>query len=413
MIGGDNLTSMADLFPGSRLHRHYEEIFAGVEAPFAFVDLDAMWANADAMLDRAAPKPVRVATKSVRSRSLLRTIIERDDRFRGLMTFTLPETLWLAESGFGDLLLAYPTTNRDALRELALRSAGDPDRAPVLTVDSVEHLDLIESVLGKGGGPIPVSIELDAGWRGPRGIRAGARRSPVQTADEAVELAREISRRKRLRLVALMAYEAQIAGVGDRIPGRPVRSRAIRWMQRRSLAELRERRAETVARVREIADIRIVNGGGTGSLELTSAGPEITEVAAGSGFFAPSQFDRYTRFSLTPAAAFAIPVVRRPAPDVVTALGGGYLSSGPPGRERLPQPWLPGGLAFDREEGAGEVQTPLTGSAAGHLRIGDNVYLRHDKAGELCERFASLHLVEGGEIVDEVPTYRGEGRTFL
>jgi D-serine deaminase-like pyridoxal phosphate-dependent protein len=59
------------------------------------------------------------------------------------------------------------------------------------------------------------------------------------------------------------------------------------------------------------------------------------------------------------------------------------------------------------------VQTPVIGSAAAPLRIGDRVYFRHAKAGELCERFATLHLVSGGRVVDEVPTYRGEGRTEL
>ena len=98
---------------------------------------------------------------------------------------------------------------------------------------------------------------------------------------------------------------------------------------------------------------------------------------------------------------------------MVTALGGGYLSSGAATPARLPVPWLPEGLSLDEEEGAGEVQTPLLGEAADRLRLGDNVYMRHSKAGELCERFDSLLLVEDGEIVDEVATYRGEGQTFL
>lgn len=405
---------MSEPIAGSDLYRRYEEAFAGIESPFAFVDLDAMRENAGSMLARAGSKPVRVATKSIRCRDLLRRIGRHDGRFRGLMTFTLPETLWLAECGFEDLLLAYPTTDLEGLRKLALRSVANPDRAPVLMVDSVAHLNLIESVLGSDGGPIRVCLELDAGWRALGGrIRAGARRSPVHTPDQAADLAAEISRRDRLRLVAVMAYEGQIAGVGDRIPGRPLRSRMIRWMQRHSAHELAIRRAEAVARIREITPVGIVNGGGTGSLEWTSAEETVTEVTAGSGFFAPGQFDRYSRFSLRPAAAFALPVVRRPGPDVVTALGGGYLSSGPPDRTRLPRPWLPGGLSLDPEEGAGEVQTPLIGAPADRLGIGDNVYFRHDKAGELCERFASLYLVEDGEIVDEVPTYRGEGRTFL
>ena len=106
-------------------------------------------------------------------------------------------------------------------------------------------------------------------------------------------------------------------------------------------------------------------------------------------------------------------MVRRPGPGVVTALGGGYLASGPADAARLPSPWLPPGLELDPEEGAGEVQTPLLGAAAAGLAIGDRAYLRHAKAGELCERFDRLHLVEGDRIVDVVPTYRGEGKTFL
>lgn len=398
----------------SRSHSYYEEIFSEVEAPFAFVNLDAMWANSDSILARAGGKPVRVASKSVRNVNLLGRILERDERFRGLMTFTLPETLWLADQGFTDLLLAYPTTDLEALRELALQYAAQPDAAPILTVECAEHLDLIESVLGKEAAPVRVSLELDAGFEAMKGrIRAGARRSPVRTPAQAVALAEEIARREKVELVALMAYEGQIAGVGDRPPGQRLRARKIKWMQKRSIEELKERRAAVVEAVGKVADLRFVNGGGTGSLNFTAMEDAVTELAAGSGFFAPGQFDHYSWLSLDPAAAFAIPVVRRPGPGVVTALGGGYHSSGAAGAARLPVPWLPRGLELDEEEGAGEVQTPLLGSAADGLELGDNVYMRHSKAGELCERFDSLLLVENGEIVDEVATYRGDGQTFL
>jgi D-serine deaminase-like pyridoxal phosphate-dependent protein len=395
-------------------HARYEEIFAEVEAPFAFVDLDAMWGNAEEMLGWAGEKPIRVASKSVRCRAVLERVLARDERFRGLLCFTLPEVLFLADQGFENLLLAYPTTDTGALAELAVRSVANPERAPVVMVDSVAHLDLIESVLGGGAAPVRLCIELDAGWWALGGrLKIGPKRSPVHTLAQAVELVREIDRRPQLKLVGIMAYEGQIAGVGDRPPGQRLRGAAIRFMQRRSARELRRRRGEIVAAVREIAQLEFVNGGGTGSLALTAADPAVTELAAGSGFYAPVLFDYYSSFRLTPAAGFVLPIVRRPAAGVATALGGGYLASGPGDRVRLPVPWLPAGLELDAEEGAGEVQTPLLGSAAGSLSIGDRVYFRHVKAGELCERFASLHLVEGGEIVDEVPTYRGEGQTFL
>ena len=397
-----------------RSHGELEAIFEEVEAPFAFVDLDAMWANAEAMLARAAGKPIRVASKSLRCRGVIERILARDESFQGLMTFTLPETLWLVEQGFENLLLAYPTADSGALRELALRSAASPEKAPIVMVDCVEHLDAIESVLGADAAPVRVCIDLDAGWWALGGrIKVGPKRSPVHTVAQAVALAGEIVRRPQVELAALMSYEGQIAGVGDEPPGRRLRGAAIRAMQKRSAAELAERRAAVVAAIREFAELPIVNGGGTGSLELTGAEDAVTEVTAGSGFYAPTLFDSYSRFSLTPAAGFALPIVRKPSPELATALGGGYLASGPGDALRLPAPWLPAGLELDIEEGAGEVQTPLLGAAAAELAVGDRVYLRHAKAGELCERFNELHLVEGERIVDVVPTYRGEGKAFL
>jgi D-serine deaminase-like pyridoxal phosphate-dependent protein len=394
-----------------RSYEELESIFTGVDAPFALADLDAMWSNASEMLGRAAGTPIRVASKSLRCRGLLAAILERDAGFRGLMTFTLPESLWLHGLGFEDLLLAYPTAHRGALAELGRLES---ERPPIVMVDSSEQLDYIEAAVRVPARPIRVCIELDVGWWliGGR-LKIGAKRSPVRSPEQARALAREIAARRSFELAAIMGYEAHIAGVGDRPLGKRVQAPLIRFVKRRSAAEIAERRAAVVAAVREIAPVAIVNGGGTGSIHTTRREDVVTEITAGSGFFAPTLFDRYADFRLTPAAMFAMPVVRRPSGGVATLLGGGYLASGGAGRDRLPLPHLPRGLRLDPLEGAGEVQTPVIGAAAASLRVGDRVYLRHAKAGELCERFESLYLVSGDQIVDEVPTYRGEGRCEL
>jgi D-serine deaminase-like pyridoxal phosphate-dependent protein len=380
-------------------YERYEQALAGVEAPFALVDLDAMWANAGDILRRAAPpKTVRVASKSLRCRPLLEQILASDDRFRGVMAFTLPEALWLHEHGFEDILVAYPSADREAL------AAAD---GVILMVSSPDHLDLMTP-------PVRVCIEVDLSWWVAGGrVKVGARRSPVRTPEQAAALARDIVGRPGFELAGIMGYEAHIAGVGDLPLGKRHMRPVIRAIKRLSVPELAERRAAVVAAVREVAPVELVNGGGTGSLETTTAEDVVTEATAGSGFYAPTLFDRYASFSPRPAAMFAAPVVQRPGPGVATVLGGGYHASGPAGRDRLPEPYLPTGLRLDPLEGAGEVQTPVIGRAAEGLRIGDRVYFRHAKAGELCERFETLHLVSGSEVVDEVPTYRGEGRCFL
>ena len=395
------------------LHR-FNTATAGLEAPLAIVDLAAFRANAAAMTARAGGKPIRLASKSVRCRALIEQVLSLAG-FRGILAYTLPEALWLAACGTSeDIVVAYPTVDRQALARLATDQAAAA--AIAVMVDCVEHLNVIEDAAAglPGAQPIRIAIDIDAGYLAFGGrFRAGARRSPVRSPGDAAELAKAILDRPGLRLVGLMAYESQIAGVADAPPGRPVYARAIRLMQRRSAAELAERRAAIVAGIRSLAPLEFVNGGGTGSLEGTSAEPAVTEIGAGSGLYHPTLFDAYRGFSGQPAALFALPVVRRPGPGAVTALGGGYPASGPAAPSRLPSPYAPGGLVLDREEGAGEVQTPLLGAPADSLRIGDKVWLRHAKAGELCERFSELHLVEDDAVVGTVPTYRGEAKTFL
>ncbi|MFT7835344.1 amino acid deaminase/aldolase [Saccharothrix sp. BKS2] len=382
----------------------------GFDPPFAVVDLDAFDHNADDLVRRAGGRPIRVASKSVRVRALLERVLARPG-YAGVMCYSLPEALWLSDEDLADdLLVAYPTVDAEALRRLA---ADDRARARVsVVVDSVEHLDVVRAALGAGHPEIRVCLELDVSWRPVPGLHVGPRRSPVHTARDAGRLAAEIVRRPGFRLVGVMAYEGQIAGLGDRPPGRPLRGAVLRWMQRHSGDELVERRAAAVRAVRRVAELEFVNGGGTGSLEVTAADPSVTELAAGSGLVGPTLFDGYRGFRPRPAALFALPVVRRPASGVATLFAGGYVASGTATADRQPTPYLPVGLRLLPLEGAGEVQTPVVGRAADSLRPGDRVWLRHAKAGELAERFTHYHLVRGDVVERTVPTYRGEGRCF-
>ncbi|GAA4870188.1 amino acid deaminase/aldolase [Kitasatospora terrestris] len=393
---------------------HLRQATAELRPPFAVVDLDALRANADQLVRRSGGKPIRLASKSLRCRALIERTL-RVPGFRGVMAFTVPEARWLAGAlgeEAGDILVGYPCADPGPLAELA---ADERAAARVtLMADCVEHLDLLAAAAGKTGPRLRVCLDLDASLRllGGR-VHLGMRRSPLHAPDTVGALARAVLARPRLHLVGVMAYEGQIAGMADDAPGSPLRRAGVRAMQRASARELAERRAAAVRAVLDVAPLEFVNGGGTGSLESTAAESAVTELAAGSGLYAPVLFDHYRAFTPRPAAYFALTVTRRPAPRHVTVLGGGWIASGPAGPDRLPTPVWPAGLRLLPREGAGEVQTPLLGAAADRLRIGDRVWFRHAKAGELCERIDRLHLVEDGRIVDEVPTYRGEDRAFL
>ncbi|HEX6605772.1 MAG TPA: amino acid deaminase/aldolase [Chloroflexia bacterium] len=389
----------------------YKAAFQGRQMPFAYVDLDLLDANIRQIVARAGGKPIRVASKSIRSLPILQHILAADPALRGVLCFTAPEAVYLSRQGLDDLVIGYPIWHPAQIAAVCAQVR--QGKTIVAMVDSREHVAHLEAIACAQGVVLPVCLDIDLSTDFP-GLHFGVWRSSIFTPRQALAVYRAIAHSPHLRLDGLMGYEAQIAGVGDQVPGQRVRSALIRALKRRSIAQIAERRARTVALLaRHGARLRFVNGGGTGSLESTRAEPCVTEVTAGSGFFAPALFDHYRAFRHAPAAGFAVEIVRKPKPGIYTCSGGGYIASGATGPEKQPQPYLPPGARLLPLEGAGEVQTPVAYQGPVPPALGDPIFLRHSKAGELCERFNTLLLLRQGRVVDEVPTYRGAGLCFL
>jgi D-serine deaminase-like pyridoxal phosphate-dependent protein len=392
----------------ARLNGAVDSLPTQPATPTYVVDLDAFDANAADLARRAAGKPIRVASKSLRVPALIRRALGAEG-FAGVLAYSLREALWLCEQGVSDdVVMGYPSTDLEALRRL---TSSEPALAAVtLMVDDVRHLDLVDSVRASSA-PVRVAIDVDAGLRlGPAHV--GPKRSPLHDAAGVVELAEEVGRRQGFRLVGVMTYEGQVAGVPDEVPHQRVRSATVRRIKTASVAQLTRRRAEIASALHEVADLEFWNAGGSGSVETSVADPAVTEATAGSGLLVSGLFDHYRSFDPLPAAYFGLRVTRRPSPTVATVAGGGLIASGPTGDDRSPLPWAPPGLHLTGLEGAGEVQTPLTGPGASALVVGELVWFRHAKAGELAEHVNDVHLLRGNEIVDVVPSYRGTGNAW-
>ena len=392
-------------------YAYYREIFAGRAMPFAYLDLDLLAENIRQVLARAGEKRVRLASKSLRSVAVIRRILEADSRFQGIMCYTAREAAFLASQGFDDLLIGYPTWNDQHLVTIAQMTA--TGTTVTLMVDSIEHVERIERIAQRQGTQLSLCLEIDMSMNLP-GLHFGVWRSPLRTAEQARPVLERIQGSPHVRLSGLMGYEAQIAGVGDKMPGQRAKNALIQQLKQRSIREVAQRRAALLDLIKGYGyELQLVNGGGTGSLHTTRLEAGITEITVGSGFYAPALFDNYRAFRYLPAAGYAIEIVRQPRPGIYTCLGGGYIASGATGQEKQPQPYLPAGTRLVPLEGAGEVQTPIRYTGAIPLHPGDPIFMRHSKAGELCEHFTHLLLVADGAIQDEVTTYRGDGQCFL
>jgi len=398
-------------------YERYRRLFRDQSLPLAFVDLDRFDRNVAyvAATQQATGKTIRIHSKSIRCPALLRRIQDRGGPvFRGVMTYTVAETAFLAEQGFDDFLVSYPTVQEPDLAILARLTC--EGKKVSLVVDCLEHLRALSEAGTRAGVVLPACLDVDLSYRPLKtSVHLGVRRSPVRSEADALALARESQRLPGAAIQALMGYEAHIAGLNDDLPGARWKNRLIRTVKRASIRELTRRRVGIVEKLRrEGVDLRIVNGGGSGSLRSTGRDPSVTEVTAGSAFYAPGLFHHFKDVSFAPAAFFALQVVRRPAAEFVTCHGGGYVASGPPGPDKLPRPVLPEGLQYLPLEGAGEVQTPLRlPHPRPALQLGDPVFFQHAKAGELAERFSEFFLIRGTEILERVKTYRGEGKAFL
>ena len=399
-------------------YEEFREALKGERLPAALVNLDAFDKNARTFTDavRGTGKTMRVATKSVRCPWILDHLasLDEDKLLRGIMSYTPEEAAFLASRGYDNFLVAYPSVQPSDLEIMAKLTAEGVTASFVM--DSEAHLDAMGRAGRKAGVTIRAVVELDVALSFMSGkLYFGVRRSPVRDAAQVIKLIRYAEKTGGVRVIGIMAYEAQIAGLNDYSPYTRMMNPLKRWIKKRSTPDVAQRRSEVWRALdREGIKLDFINGGGSGSVYTTSADPAVTEVTIGSGLYCSHLFRYYRNLPLVPAAFFATQLVRKPMPGMITCQGGGYIASGAAGFDRLPMPYSPEGLKMLGFEGAGEVQTPvLTPPNYPKLEPGDPIIWQHAKAGELMERFNEVLIIQDGKIAHRVPTYRGLGKCFI
>lgn len=386
-----------------------------ITGPCVFVDLNRFDENAKHMVEemKGTGLRIRLATKSIRVPELILRALKTNPFYQGLMCFSAHEAAYLATHGMDDFLISYPTVRAEDLQALVkLHQSG---KKVSLVVDCVDHLQALQKTFEMSSKSFPVILELDTSLRfGPLVI--GVRRSPLRSPANILSMIKEIKKYKNLKFGGIMAYEAHVAGVGDKNPFKPLMNILLKPLRRWSAQAVAIQRKNVFEAIKGHVDSDFIfNGGGTGSLSFNRHESQIlTEVTAGSGLYCPHLFDYYSNLNLKPACFFALQVVRKPEADWFTLQGGGYVASGEPGWDRIPKPFSESGeepFKLSSFEATGEVQTPVHSTQ--DLQIGDPVIFRHAKAGEVMERFNEVLLIKDGEIQSTAKTYRGYGQCYF
>ncbi|MBI2335606.1 MAG: alanine racemase [Deltaproteobacteria bacterium] len=395
-------------------YQQLRQLLTNETYPLIVVDLDVLTANTQRIAQKikAAGKSLRIATKSIRVPYLI-SLIQKiaGPTARGLMCFSMQEADQLSQLGFDDLLIAYPTVQPQELK--IFRKLIDTGKKVTLMVDHEFHLEPLKSVASPAQ-PLPVCIDIDMSYRLFNSIHLGVYRSSIRNIADFSRLLDRIQNAAYLQLAGIMGYEAQIAGLPDQNPFSATTNFIKKWVRQRSKKIVYEKRKRIVELLNQKKiSLDFFNGGGTGSLTSTLEEPWISEVTAGSGFLQSHLFDYYQDNVNEPAFCFGLPITRIPEKGIVTCQSGGFIASGTLSPDKAPQVFLPKHLEPISNEGFGEVQTPLKTLESNKLSMGDPIFFRPAKAGEIAERFNEYVLIQGGQIVDRVKTYRGLGWNFF
>ena len=375
--------------------------------PVAIVDLAAVDRNCRGLVRWSEANKIawRPAFKTLRSPELLAYVLAKLDRPRVMIHHLrdLPQALPHVPAGT-DFLMGYPPTLGELRRYMtSRRPRGERRHRLRINIDGIELLRALDALAKDTPRKLPVDVVLEVYNGIPRGGF-----DPGDELTEALKLLR--SAKGKIRLSALMCYDALAAGTSDP----DTRKTAAEFAQN----NLTRAYDSVVAQARDLVDLKdfVRNGPGSSNYPNWAGSAAANEFSAGSAVLFADYLDPYDIASgLAKALYLCAPVLRLPenvflgsgpfpipeGTEPVYIKSGGWPTGNNPTLSNLRHP---AGLLEGPVYGRGSNASGLILAPPGALGLGDYVVETAPQVMEGQDYFGALYAVREGKVRAALPT---------